>query len=438
MKARRIARNIWRTEYGWRVFAKIKGKLWPKRITDNDHRLELPALEATRDAWAKELQGPYGSAVSGTFHADAGRYLDARKAMTGIVARRKQIALWVAEFGDRPRASVQSWEILRVRDRWLTEGPKCVYRDKQRVYIAAPLSASTVNQRLRALENIWTVLDGRKADNPVREVAEAEEPEATARGLPPELVDAILAKMPDRRYGRALTSDDAKAIRHALRGRRRWGQITEQATKYGVSETMIRKIAAGRAKRDDEASATKLRLAAIFLNGLSHGELMAITEPDLHLAATPPWAWIAGRRKGKGTTGTAQPLTAKGAAALQALVDAKKLGKFSRDSMRASFRRAWKKLNLKGLRPYDLRHSFATDVLHRTGNLDVTQMLLRHRDKRTTLRYTKAAVSPLLVAAVEALERGNQKKLPPREKMGKRGDSRGHTAGRKRGKNRSK
>lgn len=437
MKDRRVAKGIYRTEYGWRLYVRIGKTLKPKRVGDPNHRLTLPALNDELAAWRAELVGPIDAAAGG-FAADAATYLDARRAMIGIEARRKQIALWVAAFGDRPRSSIKPWEILRVRDRWLTDGPKWVYRDKQRVSIAAPLSASTVNQRLRALENLWTVLDGRHAYNPVREVAEADEPEAAARGLPAETIEAILAQMPDRRYGRALASADVDTIRRALHGRRRWGQVTALAATHKVSETMIRKIAAGRKHRDDTPSATKIRLRAIFLNGLSHSELMAITVADLHLDASPPWVWIAGRRKGKGTSGTAQPLTAQGAAALRALVDAKALGKFSRDSMRASFRRAWEKLKLEGLRPYDLRHSFATDVLHRTGNLDITQLLLRHRDKRTTLRYGKAAVPPLLAAAIERLEGGNPSQLPHEETVGKCGDSRGPQKESRRGKNGSK
>jgi hypothetical protein len=40
----------------------------------------------------------------------------------------------------------------------------------QWVEVDEPLSASSVDNRLRALRNLWTVLNGRHAPNPVREV----------------------------------------------------------------------------------------------------------------------------------------------------------------------------------------------------------------------------------------------------------------------------
>jgi hypothetical protein len=54
-----------------------------------------------------------------------------------------------------------------------------------------------------------------------------------------------------------------------------------------------------------------------------------------------------------------------------------------------------------------------------------SRLLLRQRDKRTTLRYGKAAVPPLLAAAIETLDRtgGNSKKLPAQKVVGKPGDS---------------
>jgi integrase len=47
---------------------------------------------------------------------------------------------------------------------------------------------------------------------------------------------------------------------------------------------------------------------------------------------------------------------------------------------------------LRTIRPYDLRHTFASQMLRATGRKDVTQKLLRHADPRTTEKYAKAAV----------------------------------------------
>lgn len=226
--------------------------------------------------------------------------------------------------------------------------------------VEAPLSPSQVNKRLRALENLFTVLDGRRAYNPVREVPEPEEPEGEARGIPFDVVEALLAQMPDR--GRP------------------------QDGKRG------------------SVNLTKLRLRVIAYTGLSHTELSAIEPSHLHLS--DGWVWVTGRKKGKGTKGTAQPLTAQGVEALQALADAGGLGTFSRSAMWKSFQRACRKIELKGATPYDLRHSFASEVLERTeGNLSVTQLLMRHKSPKTTLRYAQSAIDPVRAAAIEKIRR---------------------------------
>ena len=201
----------------------------------------------------------------------------------------------------------------------------------------------------------------RHAYNPVREVEEPREPEAEPRGLPYDVVEAILAQMPDR------------------------GRAAKGKTREGLP------------------ALTKLRLRVIAYTGLSHAELRGVRAGDLHLEAAAPWVWIQGRSKGQGTKGTAHPLTAEGAAALRALLkEANGLGAFEKSAMWKSFQRACAKLGLAGLTPYDLRHSFASEMFEKTdGNLAVTQLLMRHRSQKTTLRYGSRAIDPVRTAALE-------------------------------------
>ena len=51
-------------------------------------------------------------------------------------------------------------------------------------------------------------------------------------------------------------------------------------------------------------------------------------------------------------------------------------------------------------RPYDVRHSFLTDVLRKTGDMRATQELAQHRDIKTTERYTKGAVPERVAQAI--------------------------------------
>ena len=62
---------------------------------------------------------------------------------------------------------------------------------------AEPLSASSVNHRLRAIANLWTVLDGRHAPNPARDVPELLEPDHPPRALSYPVLEAILAEWSD-------------------------------------------------------------------------------------------------------------------------------------------------------------------------------------------------------------------------------------------------
>lgn len=360
-------RGIRRHGPGWRAEVRITGH--SRLLRQFPLETDVREMQKWRQDEKKRLRAATPRATSGTFAKDAADYLTARRAMPGIKTRRRHIALWVAEFGAMPRAHIKPWMIQAVRDKWLLEGPKRRWRPWAKdgieryggrwVDLPVPLSASTVSNRMRALENLWTLLDGRRAYNPVREVAEPKEPESAARGLPYDVVEAILAKMEDR--GRAVKGETRKG-------------------KPGL---------------------TKLRLKVIGYTGLAHSELMAVTGADLHLDDTLPWVWIAGRAKGEGTTGTAQPLTDEGAAALRELAGANGLGKFSASAMRTSFLRACRKLKLTGIRPYDLRHSFASEILEKTdGNLPVTQMLMRHKHAATTLRYGKKAIDPVRAAAI--------------------------------------
>jgi site-specific recombinase XerD len=58
-------------------------------------------------------------------------------------------------------------------------------------------------------------------------------------------------------------------------------------------------------------------------------------------------------------------------------------------------------IDLARVRPYDLRHSYATALLASTQDLRTTQRLMLHSDPRTTERYARAAVDPVLVSALE-------------------------------------
>jgi hypothetical protein len=221
---------------GWQTEVRVTGhprsvKQWP-----------LDTDPAELQTWRKDeharlrLSSP--RANKGTFAADAKQYLTLVTTMPSFQMRRRDIGLWVAVFGVRSRSSITRAEIRAQRDRWHVSGPRRLYRKRTDgryggdwVDVPGPLAASTVNHRLRALAHLWTVLDGPHAENPARDVPELEEEEREDRSLPYALIEAILAAMPDRRYGPDL--DRCCRRRDSPRPDRRGQSVRDRAAVRG-------------------------------------------------------------------------------------------------------------------------------------------------------------------------------------------------------------
>ena len=355
---RELPPGIERTPFGFRAYICVvdaagrhrRSKRFPRTAT-------LDSIKAWRETARVDLRRELAAApkvqIGIGFLADADRYLESVQALPTFKERRRHIQEWAIVFGERVRSTITSAEIRAQRDRWLTVGPKCIQErqpDGSIAWVAKPLplSASAVNHRLRALQNLWTVLDGPHAYNPVREVPEAPEPTVEPRAIPYALIARILAQLPE--------------------------------------------------------SKTKTRLAVIAHVGLSHAQLMLVQPDDLNLRAGT--LYLRPRRKGQRTTkGVTIPLSEKGQRAFRRFVALDAFGPFSSSSMRRAFQRACADLKLPPtLTPYQLRHSFGTLVYTSSGDLHATGLLMGHRDARTTQRYTLGAVDPRLQAAVNAMQ----------------------------------
>jgi integrase len=394
---RELPTGIARTKTGYRVFVWVpdprdpKGRIKSKRykadatLDEMKHWREAQRVQARKRTLTKTLDVPTGEG----FKADAERYLDAVTAMPTFEERCKHIQEWAALFGERPRDEIASSEIRAQRDRWLTVGPKMV-QERQAdgkvkwVPKAVPLSASSVNHRLRALENMWTVLWPHEP-NPVRDVPEADPPEDAPRAVPYELVRAILDAMPERSQG--------------LKGQSR-----------------------------SDASKTKARLAVIAYAGLSHSQLMRVQPEDVDLKARTLFLRPRRKgRKGRQAKGRTIPLLPAAVKAFRHFIALDCWGRFSASSMRTSFRRACAELDFDAsIRPYDFRHGFGSRAYAATGDLHATGLLMGHRDPRTTARYTLAAVDPRLAAAMKAMVRSG-KVSPPKQSRSVRTSTRKKT-----------
>ena len=65
-----------------------------------------------------------------------------------------------------------------------------------------------------------------------------------------------------------------------------------------------------------------------------------------------------------------------------------------------TFGRACKTAKVTGVRPYDLRHSYGTQMYAMTGDPLAVQSLLMHSTQKMTERYTKGAIDQRLRLAV--------------------------------------
>ena len=164
----RLDRGIWRTAHGVR----LPDCAARRRSTGSQ---ALPptwtALEALRE-WRDEHRRLAGqvhpASRRGTLASDVEAYLAAVRAMPSYADRVREIAAWLLAFGDRPRWLLHSDDVRRQLHAWRQAG----------------LAASTVNHRRTALSHLFTVLDGKGARNPVRDVPPFPEPPPIRRGLP--------------------------------------------------------------------------------------------------------------------------------------------------------------------------------------------------------------------------------------------------------------
>lgn len=336
------AKGIQRTPQGWRAYVRVKGfPLKCKRFKADE---PIEQIKEWREEQRAKLivkrkeKAPIVS--SGTFADDARAYLAAVTAMPTYKERVQHIREWAALFGEQLTATITAVQIRTQRDTWLTVGPRTVYRKGKRVQLQLPLAPNTANKRLRALENLFTVLYPGQP-NPVRQVPEAEEREGVIRAIPAGVVARIFAKM--------------------------------------------------------HPSPTKARLLVLRWTGLPAKSLMRLEAEDVDLRKRI--MVLAGRQKGKGTKGRIMPLLPQAVAAFRELKREHAWGSFSTSAMYRAFKLACEKAGVKGVTPYDLRHTFGTEFLAATGDLRATQRALDHSTPTLTERYSRAALDPALAAA---------------------------------------
>jgi integrase len=206
------------------------------------------------------------------------------------------------------------------------------------------LAADTCNKRRTALLALYHALDGKGGSNPVRDIPKFRAPDPLPRGLAYSLIEKAFAKMPSCK--------------------------------------------------------TKARLQVLAYTGMRAGQLMKL-KPE-HWDHRRHVLTVPGTTKGRGTKPYVVPLSPQATAALKAFDTLEAWGVFTRAPMARRWRDAATKAKLPpDTVPYDLRHSFGTQVYRKTGNLKAAKDLLGHSSLRVTERYTLAAVPQHKIAAIK-------------------------------------
>lgn len=412
-RRRRTRGNVRRKGPGWEAYVRLHagaGGFWSRRYPRSTPR---EVMQRDIDHAVARYRQAHPMTEAGTLARDVQTYLALLVDRPPLQrARAWHLAWWVRRFGSRARWSLTPAELETYLRERLADG----------------YSASDVRHHRTALSHLYTKLDGRAAPNPLREVPAPAPPPLEPRAIPMPLVDAIFAWMPDRHYagGAKLTSAQAATIRAALT--RDDANASALARAYRVSETLIRRIGRQATDQRDAPGKTKARLQVLAYVGLPPAQMARLRPTDLDWGAHPA-VFVPARRKGHGTRPTRLPVTARGAAALQAFHHADAYGRYSTSSARQLFRRAIDRFcraleahpetaaqgrlirqQLATARPYDLRHSYLSHVYQTTGDIKATQALALHADRRTTDRYTLAAVDARLqtvVAQIDVVDAAN-------------------------------
>lgn len=450
------APNIYQTPYGWRVYVRgrdpdtHKSKLTPHRFKQTDPRLAcrcatprpacercaLAALARFRDTHKAEVQRkrlegratrqPAPSAE--LFPADAAAYLalETVKAMPSYEDRVFQIHTWGAIFTDRVRRTITAPEIDNELQKLRNAG----------------YSGSTVNKFRTALMSLWTRLDGRSAANPVKDTAVFEETALEARGQAYDLLEQILALIPETR-GRRL--ERPALYRDVWRT-----PLTAAAARYDVSASYLGRVcrqldvplpphgywlqparerpprpplpASTQTGRLPTANESRARLEVLAWTGMDPSQL-ARMGPD-HVSIAQQWYITPQRQKGARRRRTPRavvkkPMGPEMVKAFQRVIDLQCWGPFDVRALLRLWVRATKRLERRLQEEYgdpdfrlphiklkDLRHSFGTKLYEETGDLELVRRYLDQAPGSPMAnRYTLGALPSVLRRHVGKLPR---------------------------------
>ena len=385
-----LATNIYQDKYGISAIVYCKG-LAPERA-----RYPLGTEVAVIQAWqlrteAEMLERKPVVGEKSTLAGDAPRWI----ASLPEGGRRRDFAI-----------NIKYWTHERHDDGWATTITTLgnTRRDKitdthveaqRAAWLQAGIAANTINHRMRALRTLYRDLDGRKAYNPTQGIPKLQGPRREPRDVPIPVIERIIGNMPDQGRG--------------IRG---------QTKATGQPRPTI--------------SETKIRIRVMAFTGAPQMNVERFRDRDIDLPGAR--FYFRPRRKGGGADGVWLDMIPPAVEAFRDFVTAGLVGKgFSRDSMSRSWRRAIartvKEVTLEAARtgdrtflelltrcippncrPYDLRHSFLSEIARQNGDPYAVMECGQLSDLHTAQHYTKG-VTPVRAAA--AIAKLSERWRPP-------------------------
>jgi len=269
-----------------------------------------------------------------TLAADVPRFMRVmRQRLARPELREHEINTWLARFGEHRRHTIETEDIRQQVVEWEGDG----------------LAASTINHRLSALSQLYAVLDGDKAHNPVADIKRLREPQAKPDGRSPETIQRVFTALEER-------------VKTQNRGWR-----------------------------------TLARLKVIALTGMRHSQVMRLESDHVYLDHDPPYVLVVD--PGKDGEPHAKPLTPDGVDAFRLFARVEAWGTFSQSSVYKTWKAACEDADVPFFNPYKLRHSYATALRAQGMDLADVQELLGHKSAKTTRRYAMVAPRKLAAAA---------------------------------------
>lgn len=258
--------------------------------------------------------------------------------------------------------------------------------DVQTAYAAIKKEDSTRIHIRRALIQFYEALNGKSGYNPGRSLKKPAKPEEPVRDLPWKDIEAFFATL--------------------------------------------------------QPSKGRARLKVIAYVGLPHKQIKKLQRPHLRLDARE--LVVHPRRKGAGVTGQVVPLSDFAVAALEEFRAADAFGPFQNQQLVDMFWSGAERAGVtwpKDARPYDLRHSFLTELARGGADISDIAKLGIHATLEQAARYIKGAASARATNTIQSIPRFSttteRRKSPKRStsvhaKRGRKAGRRTSTPGKKR------